>query len=92
MKSRLKWIVSASLSSVFTFSMLIYLYQLTKKDICLDSGGQWLGFFQGCNGAVDEGYYAISPIAIVILVIFWIFLTWIISYIYAYFRKVNSNT
>ena len=62
-----KWVISLAISLVISFLGLAYFVNFTVQDVCLDSGGRWLGALDGCDGG--NGYsiqHLMSPLAIII--------------------------
>ena len=62
-----RWLLSLAISTLASCLGLVFFTVFIAQDACLDSGGRWLGFIQGCDGG--NGYslrYLASPIVITI--------------------------
>lgn len=79
-----RWMLSVVISLIPIVCVLFYYYRVIKQAVCLESGGLWLGFFQGCDLTFDEGYYSlsVSPVSAVILVAIWAVLVWVVSLVF----------
>ena len=76
-----KWVLSALISLVPLVCLLVYFNRVIQRAVCLDSGGLWLGLYQGCDVPIEQGYYhlTISPISAIIFLIVWALLIFLIS-------------
>ena len=62
-----RWAISLTISVLISCFGLAYFISFMVQDGCLDSGGRWLGYIQGCDGG--NGYSMqnlVSPITIAI--------------------------
>jgi hypothetical protein len=86
-----RWILAASIASIPLVCVAIYFYMEIQKAVCLQSYGIWLGLYQGCDLAIEEGYYAltISPIYAVTLAAIWLLLFLLISIVLKRFKFLN---
>ena len=86
-----RWILAASIASIPLVCVAIYFYIEIQKAVCLQSYGIWSGLYQGCDLAIEEGYYAltISPIYAVTLAAIWLLLFLLISIVLKRFKFLN---
>jgi len=76
-----KWVFSVLISLVPIVCLLAYFSRVIQRAVCLDSGGLWLGLYQGCDLPIEQGYYSftINPISAVIFLAVWFLLIFLIS-------------
>lgn len=85
-------ILSAVISLIPMVCWCLYLNMVIQRAVCIESGGLWLGLYQGCDLVVDEGFYSltISPISAAILVGIWLSLVALISLVLKRFKVLGS--
>jgi len=67
MNTMKKWGISFAISTLISCLGLVYFISFMAQDKCLDSGGRWLDFIQGCDGGNGYSMQVLtSPIAIAI--------------------------
>ncbi|MDO6805969.1 hypothetical protein Q4595_26165, partial [Wenyingzhuangia sp. 1_MG-2023] len=61
------WLICLALSMLISVCGLIGFIYVSAQDICLDSGGRWLGLISGCDeGKTYSLQYLSSPLAIMV--------------------------
>jgi ABC-type multidrug transport system permease subunit len=88
-----KWVFSALISLIPIVCLLAYFSRAIQQAACLDSGGIWLGLYQGCDLPIEQGYYhlTISPISAVIFLAVWLFLIFLISIVLKHISNLSKT-
>lgn len=62
-----KWIIALAISTLVSCIGLVCFIYFMAQDVCLDSGGRWLGLIKGCDGGKNYSMqFLASPLAIFI--------------------------
>jgi uncharacterized membrane protein len=78
-----KWVFSVLISLIPIVCLFTYFSRAIQRAVCLDSGGLWLGLYQGCDFPIEQGYYylTVSPVSAAIFLAVWFLLIFFISII-----------
>jgi len=87
-----KWMFSVLISLIPIVCLLAYFSRVIQQATCLDSGGIWLGLYQGCDLPIEPGYYhlTISPISAVIFFAVWFLLIFLISIVLKHISNLRK--
>lgn len=83
------WAISIAISVSVCALALYGLTWLVVQDACLDSGGSWQGFSEGCVGGDTYSYFVISPVFIAIALLIVAILSWLIATVIKGLRAIT---
>jgi hypothetical protein len=83
------WTISILISCVVWALVIVGMADFVAQDACLDSGGSWQGFSEGCTGGDTYSYFVVTPVSIVLLFSLVLGLSWLITLL---LRKLWTKT
>lgn len=84
------WAISIVISIAVLAIGFLGAAHLIAQDACLESGGTWKGFSDGCIGGDTYSYFVIPPFSVVLAFFVVVALSWIMTKIIRKFRAAKT--